>query len=155
MNGHILHSMLIVFVAVSDEKRRFLLAEVLNVDGQVFDQRTKREKSFIAWIIYNLNFQIPVTTHRMVIFTPIIFDWMIFALKLGRQVWMSGVFLFAFFFTRGFFHLTEASCGRWIMCYIFQKRDEHLDEHAEETHTPWGEGLEFASYLSFRFDKTH
>ena len=61
------------FVAVREEKRRFLLAEVLNVDDQVYDQRTQRDKCFITWIVLQFKFSnFWDHAQRMVIFTPII-----------------------------------------------------------------------------------
>ena len=48
MHGHILRWMVIDFVAMSGEERRFLLVKVLNDVGKAYDQQTKRDECFIA-----------------------------------------------------------------------------------------------------------
>lgn len=112
------------FVAVSAEKRRFLLAEVLNVrDGQVFDQRTQRDKSFTKWIVLQFKFSnFCDHVQHMVIFTPIV--WLdaflqVKAASLNIKS-CSEVYILSGWSEQGD---TEASCGIWIMCYIFQKKD--------------------------------
>ena len=61
------------FAAVREERRRLLLAEVLNVDDRVYDQQAQRDKCFITGIILQFKFSnFCDHAQHMVIFTPII-----------------------------------------------------------------------------------
>lgn len=153
MYRHILRRTLTGFEATRDKKKGFLLADDLNVDGQVwYDQRTRRDKSFITWIVCNLNFHIFVTTHRMAIVTPII--WLDDFLH-----WSQEFFVFFFFFLSEWNERdeTEVSCGIWITCFTSFKTKTNII-YVEKKLRPSGtegKGLEFVSHRSFLSGKAH